>query len=54
MILHRKETAIRVRKKHCDVSGRMYYLKFTFKRPEYTRNIVFLWFSCRFSQILKN
>ena len=41
MILHIKETVIRVRKKHCDVSSRMCDLKFTFKGPEYTRNIVF-------------
>ena len=24
----------------CDVSSRLYYLKFTFKGPEYVRNIV--------------
>ena len=41
MILHIKETVIRVRKKHCDVRITMYYLKFTFKSPEYTRNIFF-------------
>ena len=40
--IHIKETVIRVRKEHCDVSSRIYYLKFTFKGPEYTRNIVFL------------
>ena len=40
MILHIKETVLRVRKKHCDVSSYMYYLKFTSKGPEYTRNIV--------------
>ena len=34
-----KETIIRVRKKHCDVSSRMCYLKFTFKGPEYARNL---------------
>ena len=43
MILHIKETVINVRKKHCDVSSRIYYLKFTFKGPAYTRNVVFLW-----------
>ena len=31
MILHIKETALKVKKKHCDVSSRMYYLKFTLK-----------------------
>ena len=41
MILHIKETVIRVRKKHCDVRSRMYYLKFTFEDPEYARNIAF-------------
>ena len=40
MMLHIKETVIRVRKKHCDVSSHMYYLTFIFKFPEYTRNIV--------------
>ena len=42
MILHIKETVIRVKKVHCYVSSRMYYLKFTFKGSEYVRNIVFL------------
>ena len=41
MIPHMKETVIRVRKKHYDASSRMYYLKFTFKGPEYTKDIVF-------------
>ena len=41
MILHIKETVIRVGKKHCDVSSHMYYLKLTCKYPEYTRNIAF-------------
>ena len=41
MVLHLKETVIRVRKKHGDVISCMYYLKFTFKCPEFTRNIVF-------------
>ena len=44
MILHIIETVIRVirvRKKHCDVSSRIHYLKFTCKHPEYTKNIVF-------------
>ena len=40
MTLHLKETIKRVRKKQCTVSNRMYYLKFTCKYPEYTRNIV--------------
>ena len=40
MTLHLKETIKRVRKIHCTVSSRMYYLKFTCKYPEYTRNIV--------------
>ena len=40
--------------RNCDVSSSMYCLKFTFKGPEYTRNKYFLWFSCRFSEILKN
>ena len=35
-----KETVIRVRKKHCDVRSRMYYLKIFFEGPEYARNIV--------------
>ena len=39
MILHIKETVIWVRKKHCDVTSHIYYLKFTFKGPEYTKNI---------------
>ena len=42
IILYKKETVIRVSNKHCDLSSCMYYLKFTFKGPEYTRNIVFL------------
>ena len=41
VILHIKETVIRVKKKHCDVSSCMYYLKFTFEGPEYTRNMIF-------------
>ena len=40
MTLHLKETSKRVRKIHCTVSSRMYYLKFTCKYPEYTTNIV--------------
>ena len=28
-------------KEHCDVSSCMYYLKFTFKGPDYSRKIVF-------------
>ena len=46
MILHIKEFAIKVKKKHCDVSSRMYYLKFTFKGPKYTRQKyveIYLW-----------
>ena len=42
MVLHLKETVIRVTKKHCEVSSLIYYLKFTFKAPEYTRNIASL------------
>ena len=42
IILYKKVTVIRVSNKHCDLSSCMYYLKFTFKGPEYTRNIVFL------------
>ena len=34
MILHKNETVIRVRKKHCDVGSGMYYLKFTHDIPE--------------------
>ena len=41
MILHIKETVIRVGKKHWDVRSRMYYLKFTFEGPEYARNLAF-------------
>ena len=41
MILHVKETVIKVRKKHCGVSSRMHYLKFTFKGPSKARNEVF-------------
>ena len=41
MILHKKETVIKVMKKHCDVSSRIYYLKITFKGSEYARNLVF-------------
>ena len=41
MILHIKKTVIRVREKNCDVSSSMFYLKFTFKGLEYTRNIIF-------------
>ena len=41
-ILYVNETVRRDRKKRGGVSSRMYYLKFTFKGPEYTRNIVFL------------
>ena len=40
MILHIKETVIRVRKKHCDVRSRLYNLKFTTEGPEYARNVV--------------
>ena len=36
-----KETIIRARKKSCDVSSRIYYLKFTFEGPEYAKNLVF-------------
>ena len=46
MILHIKETALKVKKKHCDVSSRMYYLKFTSKGPKYTRQKyveIYLW-----------
>ena len=41
MILHIKETDIRARKKHFDESIRIYHLKFTFKGPQYIRNIYF-------------
>ena len=37
-----KKTFIRVRKKQCNVSSRMNYKWFTFKGPQYVRNVVFL------------
>ena len=35
---------------NCAVISRIYYMKFTFKSPEYTRNVAFLWFSWRLSK----
>ena len=37
---NKRKLLIKNRKKHCDIISRMYYLKITFKGPEYTRNIV--------------
>ena len=41
MILYINETVIRIKKKHCDITSRVSFLKFTLASPEYTRNIVF-------------
>ena len=40
---NKRELLIKDRKKHCDIISRIFYLKITFKGPEYTRNIVFFY-----------